>query len=556
MEHLDDLSYIRPKTLEEHCAPDNIKNMASTWVENRLNGKSVDILMIEGKPGTGKTKFAQLLGEKYNLDCKTFDAMDIKSEKDYRQHFFRSLNHRSITNMYFGKNSKNLVILDGFDQLNKTTYMKDIIDCVKYTNKMYIDSSKVKKPIGKKRNKTVVVYNLLILIFYEFVNKKIKELDKFSTHIYLPKVSIAYLTNTIYPKLCEKKHIPADIYKKTVLSAGGDFNQFYQIINMLFKKNVNSDIQEFTNFIGKKDIEYQLFERADLILTKDDIDMDEIIRLYSTESLIVPLMIYDHYPYEIYNQSKKYKYKNKNTVKRIAQIADVFVLSNTFHQMVFKFQEDVFNDYYGYMSVVYPRVILNSNENGLSDTRIKFSYPKMLTKVSSISNANIYYLKMKDVLFDWRIIDFYYYLECILSQTKDIETNILNKPYVFKIKKYDKNNLRYMIKKYKFGTENINTLKNCNKYLVDAERKNIFQYLTILIKEINMATIIDHMCNQFDLILEDSEDIQIFVLIELKKINISISDFISYLKDYVKYEIKDQDNDVDWDVIIEFAKKI
>ena len=113
-----------------------------------------------------------------------------------------------------------------------------------------------------------------------------------------------------------------------------------------------------------------------------------------------------------------------------------------------------------------------------------------------------------------------------------------------------------MIKKYRFCTDNINTLKNCNKYLIDSERKKIFSYLTMLIKEIDMVSIIKHLCNQSDLILKESEDIKIFVLIELKKINMNTTDFINYIKDYIKFETKDKFENIDWDLILEFAKKI
>lgn len=482
-----------PKKFEDLWIPNSIKNELTTWMDDRINDNNKNILLLEGFSGLGKTTICELLCKKYGFQTLTFGGHDIKHDKFIRTEFYKSLVSKNIHEVMSQGRFRTVVILDDLDQLVKTTQLKDIIDYVKKAFK--IENDKNADDMLKRKHS---IKNIFICIFNKFINKKLLELKKYSTFISLCDLTIpfTYFKKWYYPILTNLKKtdkikltVTNDILKDFYDKSKNDLNQFMNIVSV----KSNDKIYNFNTEINKnnfgecfvKDVDFQLYDGTRYVLTDNTISNEILMNITMSDELLFPLMIYDHYFYEIFNQMKLFNIEKRNIYNRISNISELFVISNKFHQLIFHEQSNNAHHYYGYFSFVYPRyILLQNNKHEFTKKPIKFEYPKMRTKVSSVQNSVKYLQKMQLTLYDWSFKDFYYFTEFMLKNSDDKDDENLEE---------DKQNISLMLKKYNMKFEHFNTLKNCNKYLTDKDRKKLFDYWIQLIKEIKLDIFIDNL---------------------------------------------------------------
>ena len=101
----------RPKSLKEFAGNGTVAAEILAWVKNWKN-EPKKILLVHGKPGTGKTTLLELIAKELNYHLVATNASDMRSAKALHEEFGHSLEQQSL--FFRGK----LVVFDEVDGLS------------------------------------------------------------------------------------------------------------------------------------------------------------------------------------------------------------------------------------------------------------------------------------------------------------------------------------------------------------------------------------------------------------------------------------------------------
>lgn len=324
------------------------------WIEN-LDTNKKKILFIYGDVGSGK--YYYLKNNLNNYEIRTFSYIDFYSNKDIIKII---LNINNFNNLFYmiNKNKKPIIIIKEVEFI-KSSYIKNIL-----------------KLLNIKKNKNQKINVPIILIGSGKCIKKIKDL-KDSCDIIKFEVNQKEIKNDIKKKF-KKFHIK-NIYLKN------NYNQ--NKINLIYNFLNNNNKNNLKIIIKNLDYNIELYDNVKELLLKEK-NIKDVLKYYSLEKILLPLLIHENYRLFIFKKLKK----KEDYSKCIKLISNNLMKSDIINEYIFNSHTWNIQDLFAILNCQYTSYIINSKFQNKSKITIpKLNYTKILTKNSMIfSNFNQY----------------------------------------------------------------------------------------------------------------------------------------------------------------------
>lgn len=155
--------------------------------------------------------------------------------------------------------------------------------------------------------------------------------------------------------------------------------------NNSIKKITNTDIQNYITISMKKNIEVGLFSANKSLMDRFK-SIEEALRFYKFEKVLLPLMIYENFYHalEAKNMSKERK------KKKYAIISDILSQSDIVETRIYSEQNWDFQPIHGFFACAYVSYILNEGESKeIKNYKINFSSDLNKTSLKNINKKNI-----------------------------------------------------------------------------------------------------------------------------------------------------------------------
>lgn len=430
MENIKWTEKYEPKTLNDIIGYDKEKIIIKKWINDFINEipKCKKVLLITGKPGTGKSTFARSIFNDYKYRAKEHVCSDIKGSVNIQKIIKQSLIYTNILDC-FNKNSFPIgLILDQVNILSeggiKRSGLNDFINILKS------DIDNMSKYKNKNKNKEFIyLYNPIICICNK-LDGKLNKLLKYSVHIDLNEYNINDLkkiTNKIMS--IEKCTITYPGFMALAKYTNGDYRIFINLLEELYDSSINKKIttrsvSNIKKIYSKKNESFSINETINNLMTKK-MTISESMDMFDSYFYMMPFYMYDSYLLYI----NKYKTSNKNKLKLYNELLDNSCKYDLFNnQLDNKYSTDY--TYYSHYCSSMPNLLCSKYKCN-NNLKNKIEFPKLYT-TNALKHINVKYMNY----------DFYY-------------INLIN----FIFYNYEKGNHELI-----------------NNYLINNDVKKIFKY--------------------------------------------------------------------------------
>ncbi|ATZ80577.1 replication factor C large subunit [Bodo saltans virus] len=351
-----------------------------------IKKKNESSILILGNHGIGKTTFATTILIEMGYDIEYLNIYSLSSHKNVNEkinklmmgtNIFDSLN-RVI-------NKKKIIVIDEIEKITSQTEKKFIENFLKANDKfmyypvVYISSSKHSRTITLIKNYSLTIYMkqpsleyINILLRKILIGEKLKFDDKLAID------KIREHAQFDYSRLL---HIIYDIQKYSK--------------SQLFTLKM---LEEYFESSAIKNADIEIYKSsAELILRYKNID--ECLRIYNGEKVIIPLMIQQNYPKCI----TELQNNNKDNLALLCKISECISFGDIVENYIYSEQDwDIKNAHCFYTCVI-PSFELNNISISSNVEKIKYSldFPNDLNRTSikkinkrNVVNANAYLKNM------------------------------------------------------------------------------------------------------------------------------------------------------------------
>ena len=336
------------------------------WIKNPTNSS----IIISGNQGLGKTLTIKLILEEFNYNIRIINPNEIKDHRllddfnDYYNFVSSIYSKISFNNTI---NKKIAVIFDETENISLTSEKKYIMDIHKYNNRLkafpliFISNNQHSKLLNDlKKNCDEIIFEV------PFKN----EIKEIISNI-LIKENIKFETPTLIDNIIDLSQ-----------------NDIRRLINLLQELSLNynnlitkKNIEEFINKTREKDIDIGLFNST-VQLINNYLPYDNIIKLYETEKVLLPLMIYENY-------LKKMNYENN--INNIKNISNSISIGDNIETSIYTDQNWYLQNIHGFFTCINTSYWINKNnlKNEINIDDIKFSSDLNKTSLKNINRKNI-----------------------------------------------------------------------------------------------------------------------------------------------------------------------
>jgi len=328
-------------------------------------------IYVYGSPGSGKSRFVELLLKKMDYDIIKYDAGDVRNKSVIENITKHNMADKNVLSLFKKKSKKIAIIMDEIDGMNSGD-KGGINSLIKL-----IRPKKTKKQ--KKEHSTMIP---IVCIGSQHIDKKIKEIMKVCVTIELKTPTtdqIKQITNILMPTLDgELSNSISDFIQGDLRKLDSTYKIYVnqekilknQIIQNMFKqKNYNEDVKDIVNLLFSK--KYLITDHLELM---NETDRTSVGLLYH-ENIIDKL--------EKYDKDSSLIFYNK--------ILDNICFSDYIDRITFQKQIWIFNEMSSLVKTFYNNYLLHENYPDLDKNKIKnVRFTKVLTKYSTEYNNSVF----------------------------------------------------------------------------------------------------------------------------------------------------------------------
>ena len=345
-----------------------------TQIVDWLTNLNTNSLIITGHQGIGKTHIIKLILAEYNYWVRVINPNDIKDHRifdDFNDYY----NHK---NSIYAKNNntthKIALIFDEIENITLNSEKKYVMNIFKDNNKqklfplIFISNLQHSKLLNDlKKNCTEVV----------LTSPTNEELQKFILMI-LNNEGYRFTSQIVYDKLIE--FAQSDIRRLLNLLQELSFHAINNIIN-------EKIITEFINKSREKNMNIGLINSTKKILN-NYLDYNDMIKLYETEKVLLPLLIHENYPKKVLSKSKE---PIKDILTNIVNISNSISIGDNIETSIYTDQNWYLQNIHGFYTCINTSYWINkSNQhNKLNFNDVKFSADLNKTSLKNINRKNI-----------------------------------------------------------------------------------------------------------------------------------------------------------------------
>ena len=329
-------------------------------------------IFVYGAPGSGKSRFVELILKKLDYDIIKYDAGDVRNKSIIENITKHNMADKNVLSLFQKKTKKIAIIMDEIDGMNSGD-KGGINSLIKL-----IRPKKTKKQ--KKENSTMIP---IICIGNQHIDKKIKEMMKVCVTVCLETPTndqILQLINILMPTL------ETDLTKSMSEFIQGDLqklNSTYHIYknqekilknqliqNMFKQKNYNEDVKDIIKLLFQK--KYLISNHLEVM---NETDRTSVGLLYH-ENIIDQL--------EGYPKSQSMGFYNK--------ILNNICFSDYIDRITFQKQIWIFNEMSSLIKTFYNNHLFHKNYKPKKKykSRQNIRFTKVLTKYSTEYNNSLF----------------------------------------------------------------------------------------------------------------------------------------------------------------------
>ena len=363
----------KPNELNKLIGKNNAILEISNWINNLKNSK-IQTLIVSGHHGVGKSILVKLLLEKFNYDSLVINQNDIKSyrNKDSLRGIFDSYNSEKINKLNFKK--RIALIFDGAESITLSSEKKYIMEIFKKNNKsksfplIFITNLHHNKIINDIKKQSLYVEvkfpsNNEIMSILSYISKKEK--------IKIKKSAIEILINYSEKDMRKLLYLFQDVHN----------NFSNEIID-------SKKLMKFLESSKKKNKDISLFDATKLIID-DDLNYNDITRLYELEKVLLPLMIHENYPKKILKDGKN---DLKTNLYNMIKISDSISRGDNIETSIYTDQNWFLQNIHGFFTCINTNFWINNNTNEKISS-VNFSKDLNKTSLKNINKKNINNIK-------------------------------------------------------------------------------------------------------------------------------------------------------------------
>ncbi len=345
--------------------------------KKNTNSLEKSCVLVTGNHGVGKTTIVDIVLDKYDYEKKNINFNKIKNSKNIDNMMNKLLNSDDIMNIISnngkrvkGPKKKIAIVIDEIESITSTNEKGCIIDLLKLNE--------------------INRYCPIITISNNHHNKLLSDIKKKSLQIILSQPKAHELRKILFV-ICKKEGIRVaddDVVNEIISHVQGDIRRLiYTLQDIKYaygnKKIGLDEIYEYCIISKRKDTDINLYKATDELLYNYK-SIDDCLRSYETEKVLLPLMVHYNYPKHVirnHNKSKRYK-----TVKSVIEsLSEGDVIDN----YIYGDQNWDMQEIHGFYTCVVPSYLLsNTNVNTRYESPV-FTTDLNKTSIKKINKKNI-----------------------------------------------------------------------------------------------------------------------------------------------------------------------
>lgn len=340
------LNKYTPKHINEIIGNEAEKTKINEWLtlfEKSQVNKTIEttsILVLIGSHGIGKTMCAELIAKEKNYKILNINLFNSKNQKETLNMINDIINSKNVINQMNKIKEKYLLIIKNCDTITKNVSNNNIINLLE--------------------NNNTHRYFPIVLMSNNQYNKFMIDIKKLYTTIYF-KLPSVYNLQLMLDKIIKNEKLIMDqhIKNKIIDFSQNDFRRLINILediyNSINKKIItHEDINKYTFFSKKKNLDIGLIDSTRKLISSYT-SINDILKLYNNEKVLLPLMLHDYYIKTIFYK----ELPSKMIIPIIQRISDSISYSDIVETNIYVDQNWYLHDIYGFFSCVKTSYELN-----------------------------------------------------------------------------------------------------------------------------------------------------------------------------------------------------
>lgn len=430
------------------------KRIRKTRARKNQVDKKFSNIIITGNHGVGKTVMIDVILKEYNCDVQLLNFSSIKNKNNMKRIIKTIVNNPNVINKMKIEHTKRknfILVIDELETITSTADKNCILELQKNNEIewtfpiIFISNNRHNKLLSdiKKNTREIKIHPP----FESHLKKILLNISK--------KEKIKFKNELIIQKIID--HSQFDI-RRLILTLQ---DIYYAYGN---KKIIDNDlINEYCDLSKEKDVDFDLFNATKGLLFNYK-NIDECLKLYETEKVLLPLMVHENY-----NKYISTLFPEKSTqVDKINKISECLSRGDITENYIYGDQNWDMQDIHGFHTCVITSFNLFHNKNVLfNHNNCKLVFTSDLNKTSikkinkkNINNANKCFKNMQ-------IMDYIYINKLIKNL---IENNEINKCVNF----FNNYNIKLEHIESLLKIDKINSTKN---NLASKQKKEFLKFL-------------------------------------------------------------------------------
>jgi len=361
-----------PKTVDisENETENETENIVYSTSYQKNTNNIFSCLLIIGEHGIGKSCSAIAVLNELNFNYYQVVLTKIKTSKNVLDNVNKLLKNRNIIDKSNNNTQKFAVIVDDVESANSPIEKNFIITLLKQNEEnwhcplIFISSGKHSKIVSVLKKNSNVIY----------FNKPTSENLMLSlTNVYKEE-GLYFADQEVANKIIS---ISQHDYRKLLTCLQDLKNEFGD------KKITIKDLNKFCNNTKTKDIDVEIFKATSELLTNYK-NINECLRLYESEKVIIPLMVHQNY-------TKCIGSGNIESIELINKISKSLAFGDLIENYVFSEQNWDMYEIHGFFSCINPSFKLKNQQtnNEYFTKSLEFPLDFNKTSIKKINKRNI-----------------------------------------------------------------------------------------------------------------------------------------------------------------------
>lgn len=368
-DEVSDLSIDDEEMLDDENEPESIET--GTGFSKLKTGMPSSCILVTGSHGIGKTCTVITILKELNYEVQSINFTKIKNTKQIEDIINNLTNGTNIMNTFFGSKKRNALVIDEIESVSSKTEKKCILEIIK--------------------NNELNWTQPIIFIANNQHNKLIGEIRKVSQEIkfwppYPGDMEI------LISRICTKTGIRVNgplVVNKIIEHAQKDNRRLIfilQDLKYIFGERLIKlqDITEYCITSKKKDIDFDLFKATEFLILKYN-GIEESLKYYETEKVLLPLMMHQNYITSINSSldSKKDKFEIADSIATRLSKGDVI------ENYIYSDQNWDLPEIHGFLTCALPSYELNTYLDDFRSHRLDFPFDLNRFSIKKINKKNI-----------------------------------------------------------------------------------------------------------------------------------------------------------------------